>query len=313
MKNINRLIIGVIGFFFTCEASLAEVIYWGSYPSHKVRVDETTVKVLPDLPVDDDFRKHAWGELFNTNQERTAFPTPDEPAFAPAIREDIYRHRHDFARLLEAMILKTDPRAAEVYFFTMRMMVLMGVPRQDLVAMIHRLWKQAPQQISGYEGNVRGASNFVGAFGEEKDFPLLLELFAKHPEIVSPDYPSHGAVNFMANRFPDAAKRLGIKFRPDSYHHPVTYSEEPLPPAEYNAALLELDGRLPPYLRLSSAIHPTDAGEIEGKMPKAAESKAAERQPKPGEERNSTPWSIITVLIVAAVGLLWLLVKKRTR
>lgn len=306
MKNINRLIIGVIGLFFACEALSAEVIYWGSYPTHKVRVDENTVKVLPTLPVDDDFRKHAWGALFHWNQESTAFPEPDESPLFPAIREDIYRHRHDFARLLEDMILRTEARAVEVYFFTMHSMVLMGVPRQDLVEMIHRLWNKAPQQISGYAGNVQGACRFISHFGEEKDFPLLLEFFAKHPEIIVLQGHTTGDVNLMANRFPEAAKRLGIIFRPDGMLHPFIHRKEPLSAEEYHAALLELDGRLPPYLRLSSAIHPKDAGEIEGTIPKAAE-----RQPKPGEEPNSTPWSIITVLIVAATGLLWLLVKKR--
>jgi hypothetical protein len=42
--------------------------------------------------------------------------------------------------------------------------------------------------------------------------------------------------------------------------------------------------------------------------------KAPEAKPTPipsEEPTSSTPWSIIVVLIVAATGLLWLLVKKR--
>jgi len=36
-------------------------------------------------------------------------------------------------------------------------------------------------------------------------------------------------------------------------------------------------------------------------------------EPTPGEEpTSSTPWSIIVVLIVAALGLLWLLLKRRS-
>ena len=305
MKSTNILIISAACFLLTCEASPTEIIYWGSYSNHQVRVDENTVKVLSSLPVDNDFRKHAWGAFFHWNQESTAFPTPDESPLFPIIREDIYRHRHDFARLLEEMILSTEARSAEVYFFTLRMMTLMGVPRQDLVEMIHRLWKHAPQQLSDYDGNVRGACDFIGFYGEEKDFPLLLELHAKHPEIASLSQPMPGEVNIMANRFPEAAKRLNINFRPDRMYHP--FVNEEVSAKKYNAALLELDGKLPSYLRLSSAIHPKGTREIEEKMPEAGE-----RQPTPSEEpAPTTLWSILVVMGISALGLLWLLLKGR--
>ena len=307
MKSTNILIISAACFLLTCEASPTEIIYWGSYSNHQVRVDENTVKVLSSLPVDNDFRKHAWGAFFHWNQESTAFPTPDESPLFPIIREDIYRHRHDFARLLEEMILSTEARSAEVYFFTLRMMTLMGVPRQDLVEMIHRLWKHAPQQLSGYDGNVRGACHFIGSYGEEKDFPLLLELHAKHPEIANPSQPIPGSVNLMAKRFPEAARRLGVAYRAGGTHHPFIYSEELISAEEYNAALLELDGKLPSYLRLSSAIHPKGTREIEEKAPKKGE-----RQPTPSvEPAPSTLWSILVVMGISALGLLWLLLKGR--
>ena len=51
-------------------------------------------------------------------------------------------------------------------------------------------------------------------------------------------------------------------------------------------------------------IAPSSANDMEVKSPSL-------EKPSSGEPTSSTPWSIIVVLIVAATGLLWLLVKKR--
>jgi hypothetical protein len=80
---------------------------------------------------------------------------------------------------------------------------------------------------------------------------------------------------------------------------PKTPSASPLPVGEVSTQ--QPPTKQTPSVTFSSNVKPSPT-------PKAAVAKAVTTNEEP---TSSTPWSVVTVLIIAAIGLLWLILKKR--
>ena len=189
--------------------------------------------------------------------------------------------------------------------FRARMMGAAGtVGEQEMEAML-RFYAGNPAQTS--EGSWQTANTMLFVFGDR----ALNTLATKVPDRIDAFYKA----------VLDARKSAQSGPGPDEEAIP----DAELPTAEqlrsYEASFGKLEalatkGALP---KSDPANHPTSAqaSAIPTTVPEVqpAPKKTSEAKPTTStlneEPTSSTPWSVVAVVIVAAIGLLWLLVKKR--